>query len=88
MKIVHCRNDCACAMAAVTRGQCARNRGCSTAQANRGGGLHRTPLTPKVEIIDDDYDVLAGAISKAGLRSSRSARPIARCTRDLFSHVL
>ena len=27
---------------------------------------HRTPLTPKVEIIDDDYDALAGAIRKAG----------------------
>ena len=41
----------------------ARDIGCAE---NRGGGPNRTPLTTKVEIIDGDYDALAGAIRKAG----------------------
>jgi hypothetical protein len=66
MKIGIVGNDCACVMAAVNRGQRARDRAAQPHAENCGGGPHRPPLTPKVEIIDGDYDALAGAIRKAG----------------------
>ena len=72
-------------MAAVNRGQCARNRGCSTAQAKPRRRSHRTPLTPKVEITDGDYDALAGAIRNAGCDPPDPPYQLTRCIRDLFS---
>src|SRR3984893_17200138 len=56
---------CACAMAAVNRGSAREivlvNRTRKTAEAVATDLRYGTPLTPKVEIVDGDYDALAGA---------------------------
>ena len=56
---------CACAMAAVNRGSARQivlvNRTRKTAEAVATDLRYGTPLTPKVEITDGDYDALAGA---------------------------
>jgi L-lactate dehydrogenase len=56
---------CACAMAAVNRGSAREiiliNRTRKTAEAVATDLRYGTPLTPKVEISDGDYDTLAGA---------------------------
>src|ERR1700732_2767297 len=56
---------CACAMAAVNRGSARQivlvNRTRKTAEAVATDLRYGTPLTPKVEIVDGDYDALAGA---------------------------
>ena len=56
---------CACAFAAVTRGSARQivlvNRTAKTAQAVATDMRYGTPLGPKVDIVDGDYDALAGA---------------------------
>jgi|SRR5579862_1877998 len=56
---------CACAMAAVNRGSAREivlvNRTRKTAEAVATDIRYGTPLTPKVEIADGDYDALQGA---------------------------
>jgi L-lactate dehydrogenase len=56
---------CACAMAAVTRGSAREivlvNRTRKTAEAVATDMRYGTPLGPKVDIVDGDYDALAGA---------------------------
>jgi L-lactate dehydrogenase len=56
---------CACALAAVTRGSARQvvlvNRTRKTAEAVATDIRYGTPLGPKVEIIDGDYDALEGA---------------------------
>ena len=56
---------CACAMAAVTRGSAREivlvNRTRKTAEAVATDIRYGTPLGPKVDIIDGDYDALKGA---------------------------
>ena len=56
---------CACAMAAVNRGTAREivlvNRTRKTAEAVATDIRYGTPLCPKVEIVDGDYDALAGA---------------------------
>jgi ornithine cyclodeaminase/alanine dehydrogenase-like protein (mu-crystallin family) len=56
---------CACAMAAVNRGSAREivlvNRTRKTAEAVATDIRCGTPLCPKVEIVDGDYDALAGA---------------------------
>jgi L-lactate dehydrogenase len=56
---------CACAMAALNRGSARKivlvNRTRKTAEAVATDLRYGTPLTPKVEIVDGDYDALAGA---------------------------
>jgi len=56
---------CACAMAAVNRGSAHEivlvNRTRKTAEAVATDLRYGTPLTPKVEITDGDYDALGGA---------------------------
>ncbi len=56
---------CACAMAAVNRGSAREivlvNRTRKTAEAVATDIRYGTPLAPKVEIADGDYDALAGA---------------------------
>src|SRR6202140_3515908 len=56
---------CACAMAAVNRGSARQivlvNRTRKTAEAVATDLRYGTPLGPKVEIVDGDYDALAGA---------------------------
>src|ERR1700730_18081266 len=56
---------CACAMAAVNRGSAREivlvNRTRKTAEAVATDLRYGTPLTPKVEITDGDYDALEGA---------------------------
>ncbi|HEX3502157.1 MAG TPA: NAD(P)-binding domain-containing protein [Xanthobacteraceae bacterium] len=56
---------CACAMAAVNRGSAREivlvNRTRKTAEAVATDLRYGTPLTPKVDITDGDYDALAGA---------------------------
>ena len=56
---------CACAMAAVNRGSAREivlvNRTRKTAEAVATDLRYGTPLTPKVEITDGDYDALSGA---------------------------
>jgi L-lactate dehydrogenase len=56
---------CACAMAAVNRGTAREivlvNRTRKTAEAVATDLRYGTPLTPKVEIVDGDYDALGGA---------------------------
>jgi L-lactate dehydrogenase len=56
---------CACAMAAVNRGSAAEivlvNRTRKTAEAVATDLRYGTPLTPKVDITDGDYDALAGS---------------------------
>jgi L-lactate dehydrogenase len=56
---------CACAMAAVNRGSAREivlvNRTRKTAEAVATDIRYGTPLCPKVEIVDGDYDALAGA---------------------------
>ncbi len=56
---------CACAMAAVNRGSAREivlvNRTRKTAEAVATDLRYGTPLTPKVEVTDGDYDALQGA---------------------------
>src|SRR5690242_18501497 len=56
---------CACALAAVTRGSAREivlvNRTHKTAEAVATDLRYGTPLGLKVEIVDGDYDALAGA---------------------------
>jgi L-lactate dehydrogenase len=56
---------CACAMAAVTRGSAREivlvNRTRKTAEAVATDMRYGTPVGPKVDIVDGDYDALAGA---------------------------
>src|SRR5262245_27787139 len=56
---------CACAMAAVSRGSAREvvlvNRTRKTAEAVATDMRYGTPLGPKVDIVDGDYDALAGA---------------------------
>ena len=56
---------CACAMAAVTRGSVREivlvNRTRKTAEAVATDMRYGTPLGPKVDIVDGDYDALKGA---------------------------
>jgi L-lactate dehydrogenase len=56
---------CACAMAAVTRGSARMivlvNRTRKTAEAVATDMRYGTPLGPKVDIVDGDYDALKGA---------------------------
>jgi L-lactate dehydrogenase len=56
---------CACAMAAVTRGSAREivlvNRTRKTAEAVATDMRYGTPLGPKVDIVDGNYDALAGA---------------------------
>jgi len=56
---------CACAMAAVTRGSARTvvlvNRTRKTAEAVATDMRYGTPLGPKVDIVDGDYDALEGA---------------------------
>jgi L-lactate dehydrogenase len=56
---------CACAMAAVTRGSAREivlvNRTRKTAEAIATDMRYGTPVGPKVDIVDGDYDALAGA---------------------------
>jgi L-lactate dehydrogenase len=56
---------CACAMAAVNRGSAREivlvNRSRKTAEAVATDMRYGTPLGPKVDIVDGDYDVLKGA---------------------------
>ena len=56
---------CACAMAAVTRGSAREivlvNRTRKTAEAVATDMRYGTPLGPKVDIVDGDYDALKGA---------------------------
>jgi L-lactate dehydrogenase len=56
---------CACAMAAVNRGSAREivlvNRTRKTAEAVATDLRYGTPLTPKIEIADGDYDALEGA---------------------------
>ncbi len=56
---------CACALAAVTRGSAREvvlvNRTRKTAEAVATDIRYGTPLGPKIEITDGDYDALAGA---------------------------
>jgi L-lactate dehydrogenase len=56
---------CACAMAAVNRGSAREivlvNRTRKTAEAVATDLRYGTPVTPKIEIVDGDYDALAGA---------------------------
>lgn len=56
---------CACAMAAVNRGSAREvvlvNRSHKTAEAVATDIRYGTPLCPKVEIVDGDYDALAGS---------------------------
>src|SRR5882757_7838798 len=56
---------CACAFAAVTRGSAREivlvNRTRKTAQAVATDIRYGTPLGPKVDIVDGDYEALAGA---------------------------
>src|SRR4029077_17302083 len=56
---------CACAMAAVNRGSAREivlvNRTRKTAEAIAADLRYGTPLGPKVEIVDGDYDALKGA---------------------------
>jgi L-lactate dehydrogenase len=56
---------CACAMAAVNRGSAREivlvNRSRKTAEAVATDLRYGTPLTPKVDIVDGDYDALDGA---------------------------
>src|ERR1700740_3589908 len=56
---------CACAMAAVNRGSAREvvlvNRTRKTAEAVATDIRYGTPLGPKVEIADGDYDALSGA---------------------------
>jgi L-lactate dehydrogenase len=56
---------CACAMAAVTRGSARTivlvNRTRKTAEAVATDMRYGTPLGPKVDIVDGDYDALKGA---------------------------
>jgi hypothetical protein len=56
---------CACAMATVNRGSARQivlvNRTRKTAEAVATDLRYGTPLAPKVEIVDGDYDALAGA---------------------------
>jgi L-lactate dehydrogenase len=56
---------CACAMAAVTRGSARTvvlvNRTRKTAEAVATDMRYGTPLGPQVDIVDGDYDALAGA---------------------------
>jgi L-lactate dehydrogenase len=56
---------CACAMAAVTRGSAREivliNRTRKTAEAVATDMRYGTPLGPKVDIVDGDYDALNGA---------------------------
>src|SRR5947209_4566981 len=55
---------CACAMAAVNRGSAREivlvNRTRKTAQAVATDMRYGTPLGPKIDIVDGDYDALAG----------------------------
>ena len=64
---------CACAMAAVNRGSARQivlvNRSRKTAEAVATDMRYGTPLGPKVDIVDGDYDDLKGA----GIVLSRSA---------------
>src|SRR5262245_13462617 len=56
---------CACAMAAVTRGSAREivlvNRTRKTAEAVATDMRYGTPLGPKVDIVDGDYNALEGA---------------------------
>src|SRR6266581_8230049 len=56
---------CACAMAAVNRGSAREivlvNRDRKTAEAVATDMRYGTPLGPKVDIVDGDYDALKGA---------------------------
>jgi L-lactate dehydrogenase len=56
---------CACALAAATRGSAREivlvNRTRKTAEAVATDIRYGTPLVPKVDIVDGDYDALAGA---------------------------
>jgi L-lactate dehydrogenase len=56
---------CACAMAAVNRGSAREiilvNRNRNTAEAVATDMRYATPLGPKVDIVDGDYDALKGA---------------------------
>src|SRR5215510_2143462 len=56
---------CACAMAAVNRGSAGEivlvNRSRKTAEAVATDMRYGTPLGPKVDIVDGDYDALKGA---------------------------
>jgi len=56
---------CACAMAALTRGSAREivlvNRTRKTAEAVAADMRYGTPLGPKVDIVDGDYDALKGA---------------------------
>src|SRR5262249_45643851 len=56
---------CACAMAAVNRGSAREivlvNRSRKTAEAVATDIRYGTPLGPKVDIVDGDYDALEGA---------------------------
>ena len=56
---------CACAMAAVIRGSAREivlvNRDRKTAEAVATDIRYGTPLGPKVDIVDGDYDALKGA---------------------------
>ena len=56
---------CACAMAAVNRGSAREivlvNRSRKTAEAVATDMRYGTPLGPKVDIVDGDYDALKGA---------------------------
>src|ERR1700728_591222 len=61
---------CACAMAAVNRGSARDivlvNRTRKTAEAVATDLRYGTPLGPKIDIADGDYDALEGAVISAG----------------------
>jgi L-lactate dehydrogenase len=79
---------CACAMAAVNRGSARQivlvNRTRKTAEAVATDLCYGTPLTPKVEIVDGDYDALTGAgvvMITSGVNEKTGGRPTAAIRR-------